>query len=127
VKKIINYVIPRPFNGFNIPIAIQSVYLRDYCKKKNYIFSLPVTEFTKTDSYAMLLSLIEVKKARNYGFVSGFVLPVYDLKRIKKLLKNVNENSKFHLVLENNIFNKKQLLNWAESINFVNLINSKYN
>ena len=62
MKKIINYVIPRPFNGFNIPIAIQSVYLRDYCKRKNYIFSLPATEFTKTDSYAMLSSLIEEKK-----------------------------------------------------------------
>ena len=84
-------------------------------------------EFTKTNSFAMLSSLICAKKASNFAFVSGFVFPVYDLKKFRKLLKNVNKNSKFHLVLENNVFNKKQLLNWAESINFINLINSKYN
>ena len=88
MKKIINYVLPRPFNGFNIPIAIQSTYLRDYCKKKKYIFSLPVTEFTKTNSFAMLSSLICAKKASNFAFVSGFVFPVYDLKKFRKLLKN---------------------------------------
>jgi len=127
VKKLYNYVIPRPFNGYNIPIAIQSTCLRDYCRKKKFIFSLPVTELTKSASYAMLSSLIGEKKVKNFGLVSGFVFPIYDLKKIKKLLKNVHKNSKFHLVLENNIFNKKQLLNWAENINFVNLINSKYN
>ena len=75
----------------------------------------------------MLSSLIGEKKVKNFGLVSGFVLPVYDLNKIRKLLKNVNKNSKFHLILENNIFNKKQLLDWAKSINLVNLINSNYN
>ena len=127
MKKLYNYVVPRPFNGYNIPIAIQSTYLRDYCRKKKFIFSLPVTELTKSNSYVMLSSLIGEKKVKNFGLVSGFVLPVYDLNKIRKLLKNVNKNSKFHLILENNIFNKKQLLDWAKSINLVNLINSNYN
>jgi sporadic carbohydrate cluster protein (TIGR04323 family) len=127
VKKLYNYVMPRPFNGYNIPIAIQSTYLRDYCKKKKLIFSLPVTELTKSDSYVMFSSLVEERKIKNFGLVSGFVLPIYDLKKLKKLFKKIHNNSKFHLVLENKIFNKKQLLDWAESINIVNLVNSNYN
>ena len=46
MKKLFTYTVPRPFFGYNIPIAIQSCFLRDLFKKK-MLFSLPVIEIVK--------------------------------------------------------------------------------
>ena len=40
-----SYSIARPFGGMNIPIAIQSLYMRDYCARNNYVFKLPIVEW----------------------------------------------------------------------------------
>ena len=110
-----------------IPIAIQSSYLKDYANKNNLIFKLPITEITKSNSYVMLLKLLNDKTINNIGFVSGFVLPIYQLKKLNKLLEKTNRNLKFHLALENIVFDNKDLLNWAKNLNDIKIISSDYN
>ena len=127
MKTLHTYVIPRPFNGYNIPIAIQSSYLKDYANKNNLIFKLPITEITKSNSYVMLLKLLNDETINNIGFVSGFVLPIYQLKKLNKLLEKTNRNLKFHLALENIVFDNKDLLNWAKNLNDIKIISSDYN
>tara|TARA_B100001027_G_C16174097_1_gene288389 strand:+ start:234 stop:644 length:411 start_codon:yes stop_codon:yes gene_type:complete len=118
MKKIKNYVIPRPFYGYNIPIAIQSTYLRDYAAKNNYKFSLPVTEISKLDSYSILRGLLEKKeeKLSNLAMVSIFMLPVFDIKKINTLFNKKHlEGMKLHFPLESYLFTVDELINWAEN------------
>ena len=61
MKKLFTYTVPRPFSGYNIPIAIQSCFLRDYASKK-MLFSLPVTEIVKKDTYSMFKKNFKKKK-----------------------------------------------------------------
>ena len=63
---------PRPFHGYNIPIAIQSTAIREYANKNNFIFSLPVTEITKDDCYLMLENMFKNngKNIQNFALVS---------------------------------------------------------
>ena len=40
MKNTITYVLPRPFSGYNIPLAVQNTYIREYVansNKKSYI------------------------------------------------------------------------------------------
>ena len=51
------YSLPRPFSSLNIPIAIQSVYLRNYANSKSMTFSLPKVEWCMPDVYLVLFNL----------------------------------------------------------------------
>lgn len=126
MKILYSYVVPRPFHGYNIPISIQSSYLKDYSRKNNFAFKLPVTEITKTNSYFMLSNLLKDKKIKNLGFVSGFVMPVYQLKRLKNLLKKTSNELMFHFALENLVLNNKQLYDWAKNLNDIKNISCDY-
>lgn len=121
---------PRPFHGYNIPIAIQSTTIREYAKKNNFTFSLPITEITKDDCYLMLENMFQKngKKIHNFALVSGFILPINDRPKLNKLLKNkkINKKVKFHLILENKIFNISELFNWIDDILLKGKIISKY-
>tara|TARA_A100001015_G_C15040870_1_gene739579 strand:+ start:1671 stop:2093 length:423 start_codon:yes stop_codon:yes gene_type:complete len=125
-----SYVLPRPFYGYNIPIALQSTCIRDYSKKNNFVFCLPVTEITKSNCFTMLSYLFESKKQKitNLGVVSGFVLPILDTKLLKKIFnsKNINKNLKIHMILENKIFSINELYRWSNNIQTSNLIVDDY-
>ena len=127
MKAIKTYVIPRPFYGYNIPIAIQSAYLRDYALKNNFKFSLPVTEISRADSYAILSGLLE-KKAGNFSdlaMVSIFMLPIFDIKKMNVLFQKPHlKNIKFHFPLESYSFSVNELYNWIEnSSSLINITN----
>lgn len=110
----------RPFNGYNIPIAIQSTAIREYARKNDYKFSLPVTEITKTDCFLMLEHMFKVngKEIKDLGVVSGFVLPVLNKKIFKKIFLNtrINKKLKIHLILENKVFSTQEIINWSDDI-----------
>ena len=71
MKKLITYTLPRPFNKYNIPIAIQSNYLKDYAKINDYEFSLPVTEIKTKNIYIELKKIIK-KKTYKYRYGINF-------------------------------------------------------
>ena len=85
MKTLFTYTLPRPFFGYNIPIAIQSSFIRDYANKNNLIFSLPSTEITKDNCYSIFINLITSKKLNieNIGVVSGYVFPIDNSKFLK--------------------------------------------
>ena len=112
MKKLITYTLPRTFNKYNIPIAIQSNYLKDYAKNNHFEFSLPVTEI-KTKNIYIELKKITGKKLINIAMVSIFVLPVEDFKLLKSIMSGVNVNTKVHFALEKLVLNKSKIINWA--------------
>ena len=116
--KVLNtYTLPRPFYGFNIPIAIQSAYLRDYAVKNKMRFSLPITEISKPNTYQMLCGILRDKnqKIDNLAFVSIFVLPLNDSKKIKDIFSQKEYiNMKLHFVLESLVLSPNELLIWQK-------------
>ncbi len=117
MKVLSTYTMPRPFYGYNIPIAIQSAYLRDYASKNKMHFSLPVTEISKPNTYQMLSGILNDKKQTitNLAFVSIFVLPLYDYRKLKKIFDSKNiENLKLHFTLESLILTPDKLLVWQK-------------
>ena len=117
------YTLPRTFNKFNIPIAIQSNYLKDYAKNNNFEFSLPVTEI-KTKNIYLELERITKKKIINIAMVSIFILPVKNLRLLNSLMTKVNANTKFHFALEKLVLTKSQIKKWAyEYLKYKRVIN----
>ena len=54
MKNTITYVLPRPFYGYNIPLAIQNTYIREYVMNSNMIYSLSSVELTKKNCFEIL-------------------------------------------------------------------------
>ena len=126
---LFTYTLPRTFFKYNIPIAFQSTILREYAKKNNLNFSLPVTELIHKDSYVALSNIfLKNKKIRNFGVVSGFVFPIDDIKLLKLIFKNYknNNNIKFHLVLESKVLKLKELYLWCEDNSIKKKIINKF-
>jgi sporadic carbohydrate cluster protein (TIGR04323 family) len=123
LKKLLTYTLPRTFNKYNIPIAIQSNYLKDYAKNNNFEFSLPVTEI-KTKNIYLELERITKKKIINIAMVSIFILPVKNLRLLNSLMTKVNANTKFHFALEKLVLTKSQIKKWAyEYLKYKRVIN----
>ena len=123
MKKLLTYTLPRTFNKYNIPIAIQSNYLKDYAKNNHFEFSLPVTEI-KTKNIYIELKKITGKKPINIAMVSIFILPVEDLKLLKSIMYGINVKTKFHFALEKLVLNKSEIKNWAyEYVKYKRVIN----
>ena len=112
MKKLYTYVVPRSFNKYYIPIAIQSCYLKDYSQRSKLEFVLPITELSTSDVFIKLKENIK-KKNTNLAMTSIFILPINKPKLLNKILKNVSIKNKFHFVLENLILNKKEILEWT--------------
>jgi sporadic carbohydrate cluster protein (TIGR04323 family) len=60
--KIFTYALPRSFNGQNIPISVQSAFLRDYCLRNGYNFTLPTVEICVENSYYVLLRNLYLRR-----------------------------------------------------------------
>jgi sporadic carbohydrate cluster protein (TIGR04323 family) len=103
LKKIYSYTLPRPFSNYNIPIAIQTCFIRDYCNKKNLLFSLPLTEIVKNDSY-LIFKKNFCKKKIELVMTSIFVLPISNKKLFEDVVKGLNRSTNLHFVLENLVF-----------------------
>lgn len=119
MKTLTTYTLPRPFNGYNIPIAIQSTYLREYSKSKSMQFSLPVTEIHYDNCYNMLSLLVNSKKTSDLALVSIFILPFDNIKILKKIFKsNHSKKINYHFLLE------AQILTYSEMIDKITQISS---
>ena len=127
MKTIKTYVVPRPFYGYNIPIAMQSSYLRDYAARNNYKFTLPVTEISKINSFAILNGALKDKNQNlsDLAMVSIFILPIFDKKKINFFFNASHlKEIKLHFVLESYIFTLDQLYEWIENtVPIINIAN----
>lgn len=118
---------PRPFSGYNIPISIQSFYLKDYANKKNFTFSLPSTEITNSDNFYMLSKILSDTKLKNLAMTSIFILPVRDSNLLTKIFKaHAKKNINLHFPLEGKILSIKELLEYCKEINIISSLGSEY-
>ena len=118
MKIIKPYIVPRPFGGFNIPISIQSIYLKDYSIRNKYTFTLPTVEMTTSNSFIKLESMLKsgFNDRLDISIVSLFVLPVENMLILEKVFSDYknNNNIKLHILLEKKILSVGELLMWAQ-------------
>ena len=129
--KLTTYTLPRPFQGYNIPVAIQSAYMRDYAARSGYQFSLPVTELTTSNSYLMLMKIVraEYDEPLNLAACSGFVFPVENPDLLHSIFfdKEASEDLSIHLVLEAKIVDRQGLMDWAHGLRRIRNLVRSYN
>lgn len=123
MTRLISYVLPRDFAGFNIPMAVQAAYIRDYARRKNFQFSLPITELCTSGQFFMLHRLIEAEtEDMDIAAVSAFCFPLDRLDLLTEFIELAVRRSKairFHCILEQRIFTALELKDWAEETIFI--------
>jgi sporadic carbohydrate cluster protein (TIGR04323 family) len=122
--KLITYSLPRSFYGMNIPLPIQSAYLRDYANRNGLQFSLPLTEICFHNSYHVLIKMLARHKEMNIhiGMSSILMLPHYD-RNLLNFILNVRDNcfTKWYFPLENICLNSEDIKVWSDK--FIKLQN----
>ncbi len=126
-ESLITYSLPRPFFGMNIPIPMQSAFMRDYAQKNNFIFQLPAVEICFRESHYVLLNTLKKaqdKSSPNICMSSVLMLPIfnYDLLRV---LVSINSSFKWHFPLEGMILNGDQLLGWIAAYKYIDVLKNK--
>ncbi len=111
---MISYGFTRTFKNMNVPPPIQSVYIKDYCNKLGFTFSLPANELCINNSYYILRSLIRDATPNSHiCSISFFCLPVDDFNLMNHIIEDIYSNNlTFHFILEKLILNPKELLNF---------------
>lgn len=95
------YIFSRNFFGERIPQNIQSLTIRDYCKKKNYNFLLHAVEYSMKDSHLILNSLLnELDDIDGIAAYSLFQMPYIDEDRINIFEKVISKQKSIHFALE---------------------------
>jgi sporadic carbohydrate cluster protein (TIGR04323 family) len=110
------YTLPRTFYGINIPIAIQSAYLRDYASRNNLVFSLPKTEICFKNSYDILIEILTDKQNHNLniGMASILILPHQDTNLLDFLTSTRREiDITWHFPLENLQISSEKVRGWS--------------
>ena len=64
---LVCYTHSRTFGCYNVPISMQSTYLKSFCKGKGLRFALPVTEYCIKDCYSALLGKLHSLHASGDG------------------------------------------------------------
>ena len=125
MKRVLTYTLPRPFSNYNIPIAIQSFYIRDYCIKQKLVFSLPITEISNENCYIMFKKNF-LKKKITLVMTSVFMLPIINKKLFNDIVSGINRLSELHFVLENLVLKKKDLCIWVNEYNLLSKFPKNY-
>jgi sporadic carbohydrate cluster protein (TIGR04323 family) len=95
------YVSSRPFGEFAIPVPTQSLALRDYCARKNFLYVLPVNENSFPHSYLVLEGLIQdLSKFEGILMYSMHMLPERAQRRRGIYDKILDQGCSLHLVFE---------------------------
>ena len=123
MKKLTTYSFTRPFSGHNIPLAVQSVYMRNYAQSNAFLFTIPTVEITKNNSYIKLMKLFkDSKKITDIAFTSLFMLPITDNVLFLQLIKQVkNKNLKFHFILESLVLSKSELIDYQKEVSSIKM------
>lgn len=122
--KLFTYALPRSFNGQNIPISVQSAFLRDYCLRNGYNFTLPTVEICVENSYYVLLRNLFLRRHNqlDIGLTSILILPSNDSRLLNDILQ-INPLANWHFVLEGLVLNRDEILLWFENFHYLNSTN----
>ena len=127
MKSIKPYVLPRPFGGFNIPIPLQTSYIKQYAEQNNYKFILPVAELARANSYHIIKDFLRSNNKFEIGVVSIFVFPIENKALMNSIFKSYRKKRiKIHAILESKIFSTNEILPWSEEISELRSLSLKY-
>ena len=108
------YSMARPFAGLSIPLAVQSVFLRDYACKRQMLFVLPKVEWCTNDTFYELSKLLNDTAIKNIAMVSGFMLP--NPRSVGTSVIVERRDLHLHFALENTVINAFDALSYLEEI-----------
>ena len=119
-NSLITYSLSRPFYGLNIPIQIQSTFMRDYAQKNNLIFQLPSVEICFINSYYVLLKLLTKTNGQpsDICMCSILMMPIEELSLLHHLLL-INKNITWHFPMEGFIFDGSEILQWVNDYSLI--------
>ena len=123
MKKIFkSYVNPQHINGICVPLPIQTNFIRTYCERNKYPLSLPSCEILFLGNYTMLEKVIR-SDATDVLMISNFLIPS---KKFISDLKNKIElaNKRLHFILERDVIESRDLLNYIKTKESLNKIAS---
>lgn len=76
------YIGTRPYNGINMPQAVQNFLIRNYCQKNNLTFLLSGTEYSMQGCYMILEEILStIHLLDGIVVLSIFMLPESPIKR----------------------------------------------
>ena len=102
MKKFRGYITSKPFLGERVPQNVQNLFIRNFCKIKNYEYLLSGTEYSMRNSFHILEELVHnLKKYDGIIAYSVFQLPQKSYYRIKLLNKILKKKKTFLTALEN--------------------------
>jgi len=111
------YIFSRNFFGERIPQNIQSLTIRDYCKRNNYNFLLHAVEYSMKDSFLILKSLLhELDDINGIAAYSLFQMPYDDFMRINIFEEIINKKKSIHFALESLKISKNEDIEIIENI-----------
>ena len=117
MKNLFAYTLPREFEKINIPIPVQSTYLRTYAEKMDLIYNLPQTEICFRQSYHILKTLIRHVELNNtepnIGMISILMLPIREYEKLKEIIK-LEQNIVWHFPLEGLVLKSNEVLDWSK-------------
>jgi sporadic carbohydrate cluster protein (TIGR04323 family) len=96
------YVNTRLACGVAIPLPLQTSYLRDYCKRRGFRFSLPMAEYGFGNSYPALTKILHRKNA-TILISTSLILPQASTFDWSSFVAHSECNSQFHLVMERQV------------------------
>lgn len=102
MKKFRGYITSKPFLGERVPQNVQNLYIRNFCKIKNFEYLLSGTEYSMKNSFHILEELVH--NLKNYDGIiaySIFQLPQKSFHRTKLLNKILKKKKTFLSALEN--------------------------
>ena len=121
------YILPRPSNGYNIPIAIQTSFIKQYADKNNYKFSLPLAELTTSNSFFIFENYLNQNKNSEIGIVTAFIFPLENKILMNKIFQRYKKsNIKIHAILESEVFSIEKFLHWSNEITELRSISKTY-
>ncbi len=98
------YVTSRGFGGYAIPVPVQSLVLRDYCRRLGLTYVLPVNENIFPHSYLVLEGLIrDLSGYEGVLMCSMHMLPKRLERRQAVCESIIGQGAQLHLVLEEQV------------------------
>ena len=105
-KNNITYVNSSLVNGICIPPPVQSLFVREYCKKIKKPFPLPSNEVGGLGKYPVLQKLL-IEEYSEAFFVSHLLIPKFTHFPLREL--KIHDKTNYHFILEREIIEGKDL------------------
>lgn len=121
------YTTPRSFVGFQIPIPLQSLAIRNYCSQRGFVFNHHVVENITPDSFLVLQRAItDVAQYQAIAMCSIGQLPSNQYRREQVLRHCVDAGVSVHFLFEQLVVDSHEQIPIVEQLlNLVSLHHSR--